>query len=89
MAESNRKQAEIPASAGDDQQPGRYGLWLCHPAQPLPDVFHSRGPSEFKVMVEQEIFTPAPALTLPDPPVCLRMTTFGRSRASWRKVLIR
>ncbi|HBT5631901.1 TPA: CinA family nicotinamide mononucleotide deamidase-related protein, partial [Klebsiella pneumoniae] len=39
-------------------------------------------PSEFKVMVEQEIL---PRLrqrfTLPDPPVCLRLTTFGRSES--------
>jgi competence/damage-inducible protein CinA-like protein len=39
-------------------------------------------PSEFKVMVEQEIL---PRLrerfTLPQPPVCLRLTTFGRSES--------
>ncbi|STV77412.1 competence/damage-inducible protein CinA [Klebsiella pneumoniae subsp. rhinoscleromatis] len=27
MAESNRKQAEIPASAEMINNPGRYGLW--------------------------------------------------------------
>jgi molybdopterin-biosynthesis enzyme MoeA-like protein len=70
MAESNRKQAEIPASAEMINNPVGHGLWLCRAAQPLPDVFHP-GVPEFKVMVEQEIL---PRLrqrfTLPDPPVC-------------------
>jgi molybdopterin-biosynthesis enzyme MoeA-like protein len=39
-------------------------------------------PSEFKVMVEQQIL---PRLrerfTLPEPPLCLRLTTFGRSES--------
>ncbi|MBR7342276.1 competence/damage-inducible protein A, partial [Klebsiella pneumoniae] len=39
-------------------------------------------PSEFKVMVEHEIL---PRLrerfSLPQPPVCLRLTTFGRSES--------
>jgi molybdopterin-biosynthesis enzyme MoeA-like protein len=39
----------------DDQQPGGDGLRFCRSAQPLPDVFHPGVPSEFKVMVEQEI----------------------------------
>nr|VUD34955.1 competence/damage-inducible protein CinA [Raoultella sp. NCTC 9187] len=42
MAESNRKQAEIPASAGDDQQPGGHRLRFCRSAQPLSDVFYPR-----------------------------------------------
>lgn len=41
-------------------------------------------------MVEQEIL---PRLrqrfTLPDPPVCLRLTTFGRSESELAQVLIR
>ncbi len=46
-------------------------------------------PSEFKVMVEREILPRLRQRATPDPPVCLRLTTFGRSEASWRKVLIR
>ena len=82
MAESNRKQAEIPASAEMINNPVGtacgFGIQLNRCL-----MFFTPGvPSEFKVMVEQEIL---PRLrqrfTLPDPPVCLRMTTFGRSES--------
>lgn len=82
MAESNRKQAEIPASAEMINNPvGTACGFAIHLNRCL--MFFTPGvPSEFKVMVEQEIL---PRLrqrfTLPDPPVCLRMTTFGRSES--------
>ncbi|CDL32415.1 Competence/damage-inducible protein CinA [Enterobacter hormaechei] len=39
-------------------------------------------PSEFKVMVEQQILPRLRArFTLPEPPLCLRLTTFGRSES--------
>ncbi len=48
--------------------------------------FTPGAPSEFKVMVEHEIL---PRLrerfSLPQPPVCLRLTTFGRSESDWHK----
>lgn len=82
MAESNRKQAEIPASA---EMINNLVGTACGFAIQLNRclMFFTPGvPSEFKVMVEQEIL---PRLrqrfTLPDPPVCLRMTTFGRSES--------
>ena len=78
MAESNRKQAEIPASAEMINNPVGTAIQLNRCL-----MFFTPGvPSEFKVMVEQEIL---PRLrqrfTLPDPPVCLRLTTFGRSES--------
>jgi len=39
-------------------------------------------PSEFKAMVEQQILPRLRArFTLPEPPLCLRLTTFGRSES--------
>lgn len=39
-------------------------------------------PSEFKVMVEKEILPRLRArFSLPEPPLCLRLTTFGRSES--------
>nr|WP_142013976.1 nicotinamide mononucleotide deamidase-related protein YfaY [Serratia fonticola] len=82
MAASNRKQAQIPANA--DMLDNRVGtacgfaltLNKCH-------MFFTPGvPSEFKVMVEEQIL---PLLrerfTLPEPPLCLRLTTFGTSES--------
>ncbi|PPS58774.1 hypothetical protein CRX72_23010 [Pantoea sp. BRM17] len=46
-------------------------------------IFFTPGvPSEFKVMVEQEIIPRLKArFTLPEPPLCLRLTTFGRGES--------
>ncbi|HCK0402628.1 TPA: nicotinamide mononucleotide deamidase-related protein YfaY [Klebsiella pneumoniae] len=80
MAESNRKQAEIPASAEMINNPVGTACGFAIQLNRCLMFFTPGVPSEFKVMVEQEIL---PCLrqrfTLPDPPVCLRMTTFGRS----------
>ncbi|QLW30412.1 nicotinamide mononucleotide deamidase-related protein YfaY [Klebsiella pneumoniae] len=82
MAESNRKQAEIPASAGMINNPVGTACGFAIQLNRCLMFFTPGVPSEFKVMVEQEIL---PRLrqrfTLPDPPVCLRMTTFGRSES--------
>ncbi len=82
MAESNRKQAEIPASAEMINNPVGTACGFAIQLNRCLMFFTPGVPSEFKVMVEQEIF---PRLrqrfTLPDPPVCLRMTTFGRSES--------
>ncbi|HHB9222591.1 nicotinamide mononucleotide deamidase-related protein YfaY [Klebsiella pneumoniae] len=82
MAESNRKQAEIPASAEMINNPFGTACGFAIQLNRCLMFFTPGVPSEFKVMVEQEIL---PRLrqrfTLPDPPVCLRMTTFGRSES--------
>ena len=82
MAESNRKQAEIPASAEMINNPVGTACGFAIQLNRCLMFFTPGVPSEFKVLVEQEIL---PRLrqrfTLPDPPVCLRLTTFGRSES--------
>ncbi|HID6239205.1 TPA: nicotinamide mononucleotide deamidase-related protein YfaY [Klebsiella pneumoniae] len=82
MAESNRKQAEIPASAEMINNPVGTACGFAIQLNRCLMFFTPGVPSEFKVMVEQEVL---PRLrqrfTLPDPPVCLRLTTFGRSES--------
>ncbi|HBT7034596.1 TPA: nicotinamide mononucleotide deamidase-related protein YfaY [Klebsiella pneumoniae] len=82
MAESNRKQAEIPASAEMINNPVGTACGFAIQLNRCLMFFTPGVPSEFKVMVEQEIL---PLLrqrfALPDPPVCLRLTTFGRSES--------
>ncbi|EPJ0450875.1 nicotinamide mononucleotide deamidase-related protein YfaY [Klebsiella variicola] len=82
MAESNRKQAEIPASAAMINNPVGTACGFAVQLNRCLMFFTPGVPSEFKVMVEQEIL---PRLrqrfTLPEPPVCLRLTTFGRSES--------
>ncbi|EPP7189418.1 nicotinamide mononucleotide deamidase-related protein YfaY [Klebsiella pneumoniae] len=81
-AESNRKQAEIPASAEMINNPVGTACGFAIQLNRCLMFFTPGVPSEFKVMVEQEIL---PRLrqrfTLPDPPVCLRLTTFGCSES--------
>lgn len=82
MAESNRKQAEIPASAEMINNPVGTACGFAIQLNRCLMFFTPGVPSEFKVMVEQEILPRLRQLfTLPDPPVCLRMTTFGRSES--------
>ena len=82
MAESNRKQAEIPASAEMINNPVGTACGFAVQLNRCLMFFTPGVPSEFKVMVEQEIL---PRLrqrfTLPESPVCLRLTTFGRSES--------
>ncbi|SLU42279.1 nicotinamide mononucleotide deamidase-related protein YfaY [Klebsiella variicola] len=82
MAESNRKQAEIPASAEMINNPVGTACGFAVQLNRCLMFFTPGVPSEFKVMVEQEIL---PRLrqrfTLPEPPLCLRLTTFGRSES--------
>ncbi|HCI6118657.1 nicotinamide mononucleotide deamidase-related protein YfaY [Klebsiella quasipneumoniae subsp. quasipneumoniae] len=82
MAESNRKQAEIPASAEMINNPVGTACGFAIQLNRCLMFFTPGVPSEFKVMVEQEIL---PRLRqrfmLPEPPVCLRLTTFGRSES--------
>jgi len=82
MAASNRKQAQIPANA--EMLDNRVGT-ACGFALTLNkcQMFFTPGvPSEFKVMVEEQILPRLRQhLTLPEPPLCLRLTTFGTSES--------
>ncbi|HDC4841476.1 TPA: nicotinamide mononucleotide deamidase-related protein YfaY [Enterobacter kobei] len=82
MAPSNRKQAEIPASAELVDNPVGTACGFALQLNRCLMFFTPGVPSEFKVMVEQQIL---PRLrdrfTLPEPPLCLRLTTFGRSES--------
>ena len=82
MAPSNRKQAEIPASAELVENPVGTACGFAVQLNRCLMFFTPGVPSEFKVMVEKEIL---PRLrqrfTFPEPPICLRLTTFGRSES--------
>ncbi len=82
MAASNRKQAEIPQYA--EMIDNRVGT-ACGFAVTLNDcrIFFTPGvPSEFKVMVTEQILPRlAEQFSLPEAPVCLRLTTFGRGES--------
>lgn len=82
MAPSNRKQAEIPASAEFINNPVGTACGFAVKLNRCLMFFTPGVPSEFKVMVEQEIMPRLRArFTLPEPPLCLRLTTFGRSES--------
>ncbi|WPA93859.1 nicotinamide mononucleotide deamidase-related protein YfaY [Providencia zhijiangensis] len=80
---TNRKQAMLPANAELIDNP--VGT-ACGFALYLNDCwfFFTPGvPSEFKVMVNEQIIPRLrQKLTLPEPPICLRLTSFGRSESS-------
>lgn len=82
MSESNRKQAQIPASAELVDNPVGTACGFAIELNRCWIFFTPGVPSEFKVMVEQQIL---PRLrqrfTLPEPPLCLRLTTFGRTES--------
>jgi len=82
MAPSTRKQAEIPASAELVDTPVGTACGFAIQLNRCLMFFTPGVPSEFKVMVEQQIL---PRLrqrfTLLEPPLCLRLTTFGRSES--------
>ncbi|ALR77458.1 nicotinamide mononucleotide deamidase-related protein YfaY [[Enterobacter] lignolyticus] len=82
MAPSNRKQAEIPASAEFIDNPVGTACGFAVQLNRCLMFFTPGVPSEFKVMVEQQILPRLRArFTLPEPPLCLRLTTFGRSES--------
>ena len=82
MAASNRKQAQIPANAEMLDNPVGTACGFALKLNRCMMFFTPGVPSEFKVMVEQQI---VPRLrerfTLPEPPLCLRLTTFGTSES--------
>ena len=82
MAASNRKQAQIPANAEMLDNPVGTACGFALKLNRCTMFFTPGVPSEFKVMVEQQI---VPRLrerfTLPAAPLCLRLTTFGTSES--------
>jgi len=82
MAASNRKQAEIPANAEMLDNPVGTACGFAMQLNRCWMFFTPGVPSEFKVMVEQEIIPRLKAhFDLPEPPLCLRLTTFGRGES--------
>lgn len=82
MAPSNRKQAEIPASAEFIDNPVGTACGFAVKLNRCLIFFTPGVPSEFKVMVQQEILPRLRArFDIPEPPLCLRLTTFGRSES--------
>ncbi|MDZ7277855.1 nicotinamide mononucleotide deamidase-related protein YfaY [Pantoea eucrina] len=82
MAPSNRKQAQIPAGAEMLNNPVGTACGFAMQLNRCWMFFTPGVPSEFKTMVEEEIL---PRLKqrfdLPAPPLCLRLTTFGRGES--------
>lgn len=82
MVDSNRKQAEIPASAEMINNPVGTACGFAVQLNRCLMFFTPGVPSEFKVMVEQEILPRLRSrFSLTEPPLCLRLTTFGRSES--------
>lgn len=82
MAPANRKQAEIPASAEFIDNPVGTACGFAIKLNRCLIFFTPGVPSEFKVMVQQEILPRLRArFDIPEPPLCLRLTTFGRSES--------
>ncbi|KAB7895924.1 nicotinamide mononucleotide deamidase-related protein YfaY [Rouxiella sp. S1S-2] len=82
MAASNRKQAQIPANADVLDNPVGTACGFTLKLNRCQMFFTPGVPSEFKVMVEQQI---VPRLHRDHPaleaPLCLRLTTFGRGES--------
>ncbi|MFJ5482016.1 nicotinamide mononucleotide deamidase-related protein YfaY [Pectobacterium actinidiae] len=82
MAPSNRKQAQIPASAEMVDNPVGTACGFALQLNKCLMFFTPGVPSEFKVMVDQQIM---PRLrerfAVAEAPLCLRLTTFGRSES--------
>jgi len=82
MAPGNRKQAEIPANAELINNPAGTACGFALQLNRCWIFFTPGVPSEFKLMIEQEIIPRLRArFTLPEPPLCLRLTTFGRGES--------
>lgn len=82
MAASNRKQAEIPAGAEILDNPVGTACGFALQLNRCWMFFTPGVPSEYKVMVLQQILPRLKVrFALPEPPVCLRMTTFGRGES--------
>lgn len=88
MAVQNRKQADIPQYG--ERLDNRIGTacGFCVTLNQCQIFFTPGVPSEFKVMVTEQILPRLKArFTLPSPPCCLRLTTFGRGESSLAALL--
>lgn len=82
MALTNRKQAMIPASGEILNNAVGTACGFAMKLNRCLFFFTPGVPSEFRVMVEKEIFPRlCTRFSLPAPPICLRLTTFGRSES--------
>lgn len=82
MAVSNRKQAEIPANAEMLDNPVGTACGFALQLNRCWLFFTPGVPSEFRVMVEEQILPRLKSkFDLPEPPLCLRLTTFGRGES--------
>lgn len=82
MAPSNRKQALIPANSEMIDNPVGTACGFAMQLNRCLMFFTPGVPFEFKEMVAREIIPRLQArFTLPEPPVCLRLTTFGRGES--------
>lgn len=82
MAASNRKQAEIPEGAEMLDNPVGTACGFAMQLNRCWMFFTPGVPSEYKVMVEEQILPRLKArFKLPEPPVCLRLSTFGRGES--------
>ncbi len=90
MSATNRKQAHIPANAEMLDNPVGTACGFVLRLNKCLMFFTPGVPSEFKVMVEQQIM---PRLRqhfeVAEPPLCLRMTTLVVQRVIWRWSWIR
>ncbi len=83
MAPSNRKQAQLPVGSEMIDNPVGTACGFAITLNRCLIFFTPGVPSEFKVMVEQQIVPRLRArFTLAEPPLCLRLTTFGRGESS-------
>lgn len=80
MAASNRKQAEIPASAEMINNPVGTACGFAVQLNRCLMFFTPGCPSESN-LDEQEFYPPRERFPLSAPPLCLRLTTFGRSES--------
>ncbi|MEC5342248.1 nicotinamide mononucleotide deamidase-related protein YfaY [Brenneria populi] len=82
MSPNNRKQAQLPASAEMMDNPVGTACGFTLRLNKCLLFFTPGVPSEFKVMVEREIMPRLRArFTIAPPPLCLRLTTFGRTES--------
>lgn len=82
MTDNNRKQAQLPANAEMLDNPVGTACGFALRLHRCWMFFTPGVPSEFNVMVEQQIMPRLrQQLTLPEPPICLRLTTLGRSES--------
>ncbi|MBJ3814377.1 nicotinamide mononucleotide deamidase-related protein YfaY [Shimwellia pseudoproteus] len=88
MAPSNRKQALIPAGSEMIDNPVGTACGFALRLNRCWLFFTPGVPSEFKQMVTRQIMPRIrAACTLPQPPVCLRLTTFGQSESDLAQLL--